>query len=286
MTAGARIGHAHRRPPHRRRAARPLSAGVPVVGGRRGALVLDGVSALQAGGLTGYIEDVVHVSVPRNAQCPGRSTACASTGSPQAVRPRRGDRPPRPQLAMAIYDSPRPVPAVQQRLTPAHAAVGLGRRSRGACRCVRCCATSPTARSRSVSWTSAALCRRHGVPSPTGWSYAAPLGRIYLDVRGLGRRLVVEIDGDQCGLASPMTTSGRTRSPSTTRRPAHRPRRPSGPRAGLHGQVRRGLADGGRVVKYRAEAPLSETRGAPACRAASGVGRVTTRRGGPRRSGR
>ena len=32
--------------------------------------LVDGVSALQAVGLTGYTEDVVHVSVPRGAQCP------------------------------------------------------------------------------------------------------------------------------------------------------------------------------------------------------------------------
>ena len=32
--------------------------------------LVDGVTALQSVGLTGYTEDVVHVSVPRGAQCP------------------------------------------------------------------------------------------------------------------------------------------------------------------------------------------------------------------------
>ena len=41
--------------------------------------LVDGVSALQAAGLTGYTEDVIHVSVPRGAQCP-HVEACASTG--------------------------------------------------------------------------------------------------------------------------------------------------------------------------------------------------------------
>src|SRR5215203_3781570 len=32
--------------------------------------LVDGVTALHAAGLTGYTEDLVHVSVPRGAQCP------------------------------------------------------------------------------------------------------------------------------------------------------------------------------------------------------------------------
>ncbi len=32
--------------------------------------LVDGASALQAAGLTGWTEDEVHVSVPRNARCP------------------------------------------------------------------------------------------------------------------------------------------------------------------------------------------------------------------------
>ena len=35
-----------------------------------GVALLDGVTALQAAGLTGYAEDLIHVSVPRNARCP------------------------------------------------------------------------------------------------------------------------------------------------------------------------------------------------------------------------
>ena len=51
--------------------------------------LVDGVSALQAAGLTGYTEDVVHVSVPRGAQCPRVAGVRIHRVTPPSRRGRR-----------------------------------------------------------------------------------------------------------------------------------------------------------------------------------------------------
>ena len=174
-----------------------------------GVALVDGVSALQAAGLFGYAEDVVHVSVPRGAQCPQvdgvrihrvsrRPGEAAVGGLPRArveVAALRGaawatsDR----QAALILCL------VVQQRLT-------TGARLQSALRVVRNRGRRPFVRQvlRDISDGAqslgerdfAAMCRRHGVPPPDRQVLRRTFrGRVYLDARWAGRRLVVEIDG-------------------------------------------------------------------------------------------
>jgi hypothetical protein len=174
-----------------------------------GCALVDGVSALQAAGLTGYAEHVVHVSVPRGAQCPevdgvrihrvtrGSGEAVA-TGLPRArveVAALRGaawarsDR----QAALVLCM------VVQQRLT-------TGRRLLEALPMVRNRGRRPFVRRvlRDVADGAqslgeldfAAMCRRHGIPPPDRQVLRrTAAGRFYLDARWKGSRFVVEIDG-------------------------------------------------------------------------------------------
>ncbi|HYH73358.1 MAG TPA: hypothetical protein VD764_09065 [Nocardioides sp.] len=171
--------------------------------------LVDGISALQSAGLTGYTEDVVHVSVPRGAQCPDvdgvrihrvtrRPGEAVGTGLPRArveVAALRGaawarsDR----QAALVLCL------AVQQRLT-------TGRRLLDALHIVRNRGRRPFVRQvlRDVADGAqslgeldfAAMCRRHGIPPPDRQVLRrTEAGRFYLDARWTGSRCVVEIDG-------------------------------------------------------------------------------------------
>jgi hypothetical protein len=171
--------------------------------------LVDGVTALQAAGLTGYAEDVIHVSVPRGAQCPRvdgvrihrvtrRADEVAVCGLPRArveVAALRGaawaksDR----QAALILCM------VVQQRLT-------TGVRLLSALPVVRNRGRRPFVRQVLRDVTDGAqslgeldfteMCRRHGIPPPDRQVLRRTAhGRIYLDARWKGTRFVVEIDG-------------------------------------------------------------------------------------------
>ncbi len=171
--------------------------------------LVDGASALLATGLTGFTEDVVHVSVPRNARCarvdgvrvhrvtrtardvslPGVPRPPVEVAALRAAAWCRTDR----QAALVLCL------VVQQRLT-------TPRRLQDALRVVRNRGRRPFVRqvlrdladgAQSLGELDfAAICRRHGVPEPHRQVVRRTTrGRIYLDVRWAGSRLVVEIDG-------------------------------------------------------------------------------------------
>ncbi|HYN67426.1 MAG TPA: hypothetical protein VES93_11095 [Ornithinibacter sp.] len=171
--------------------------------------LVDGVSALHAAGLAGYTEDVVHVSVPRGAQCPRvdgvrihrvtrRAGEAMVSGLPRtrvevaalrAAAWARSDR----QAALVL------TMVVQQRLT-------TGLRLLSALQVVRNRGRRPFVRRvlRDVAGGAhslgeldfAAMCRRHGIPPPDRQVLRhTALGRVYLDARWNGSRFVVEIDG-------------------------------------------------------------------------------------------
>ncbi|GAA4399621.1 hypothetical protein GCM10023153_25950 [Ornithinibacter aureus] len=182
-----------------------------------GVALVDGVSALFSAGLEKYTEDAVHVSVPRGAQCPRvdgvrvhrvtRRTGESSSGGLPRTRVEvaalraaawaRSDR----QAALILCM------VVQQRLT-------TGERLLSAFATVRNRGRRPFVRQvlRDVADGAQSLgeldftemCRRHGVPEPERQVLRrTALGRVYLDVRWAGSRLVVEIDGSghRVGLA-------------------------------------------------------------------------------------
>ncbi len=173
-----------------------------------GVALVDGVSALQAAGLTGYTEQLVHVSVPRGAQCPQvvgvrvhRVTRTrldeAQAGVPRthpdvaALRAAAWARTDR-QAALILCL------VVQQRLsTGARLSAALRTvRNRGRRPFVRRVLRDITDGAQSLGELDfAALCRRYGVPPPEGQAVRrGPRGRVYLDARWPGG-LVVEIDG-------------------------------------------------------------------------------------------
>ncbi|KRE61628.1 hypothetical protein [Nostocoides sp. Soil756] len=171
--------------------------------------LVDGGSALQAAGLTGWSDDQIHVSVPRNARCPKvdgvhvhrvarRPHEAAGTTLPRttvevaALRAAAWVRTDR-QAALVLCL------VVQQRLT-------TGPRLQQAFRTVRNRGRRPLVRQllRDISDGAqslgeldfAQLCRRYGLPEPERQVVRRTArGRIYLDVRWAGSRLVVEIDG-------------------------------------------------------------------------------------------
>ncbi|MGL5929384.1 MAG: hypothetical protein ACRCY8_10635 [Dermatophilaceae bacterium] len=173
------------------------------------AALVDGVSALQASGLTGYSDDVVHVSVPRGAQCPDvdgvrihrvtrHADDAAGAGLPRArveVAALRGaawaksDR----QAALVLCL------VVQQRLTTGERLLtSLGSvRNRGRRPFVRQVLRDIADGAHSLGELDfAAMCLRHGIAAPERQVLRRTArGRIYLDARWKGSRLVVEIDG-------------------------------------------------------------------------------------------
>ncbi len=171
--------------------------------------LVDGVTALHAAGLTGYVEDVVHVSVPRGAQCrrvegvrvhrvTRRANEAVGSGLPRtrvevaalrAAAWARSDR----QAALVLCL------VVQQRLT-------TGARLLSALQVVRNRGRRPFVRQvlRDIADGAqslgeldfAAMCRRHDIPPPDRQVLRhTALGRVYLDARWNGSRFVVEIDG-------------------------------------------------------------------------------------------
>lgn len=179
--------------------------------GRRIA-VLDGVTSLQASGLTGFDDDRVHVSVPHTARItsvpgvrPHKITArlpdeVMSTGIPRV-------RPPVAALRAAHWAlSDRQaalilVMVVQQRLvTPDQLALAAatvkGRRRRAFVAAVVRDITDGIHSLGELDF--ARLCRERGMPEPDRQVVRrGPKGRIYLDVRWRDYALVVEIDGAQ-----------------------------------------------------------------------------------------
>ncbi|MEO5983153.1 MAG: hypothetical protein ABIQ13_12660 [Pedococcus sp.] len=178
----------------------------------RGA-VLDGVSALESAGLTGFDEEVIHVSVDHRShgskRVPGvrvhqvretRETDTARVGTPR-VRPAvatiraaqwaRTDR----QAALILCM------AVQQRLVLARDLCPV--RSPGAhygrTAFVRQLVQDVTDGAQSLGELDFAhLCRLHHLPVPDRQVVRdGPQGRVYLDVRWRQCSLVVEVDGAQ-----------------------------------------------------------------------------------------
>jgi hypothetical protein len=171
--------------------------------------LVDGVTALQWAGLTGYTEDVVHVSVPRGAQCPRvdgvrvhrvtrRPDESVGAGLPRtrvevaALRGAawaRSDR----QAALVLCM------VVQQRLTTGRRLLDTlpAVRNRGRRPFVRRVLRDVADGAQSLGELDfAALCRRHGVPPPDRQVLRRTArGRIYLDARWRGSRFVVEVDG-------------------------------------------------------------------------------------------
>ncbi len=172
--------------------------------------VLDGVSALQAAGLTGYDDDDIHVSTIH------RHHGGAAAGvRDHAVRRRLPDEVltagiprTRPHIAAiraahwAVSDRQAAlvlVMPVQQRLTTGARLVEAadlvpGRNRRALIRqLVRDIADGAQSLG---ELDFAALCRQRGLPEPTRQVVVrGPRGRVYLDVRWDGWALVVEIDG-------------------------------------------------------------------------------------------
>lgn len=171
--------------------------------------LVDGVTALVAGGLQGYTEDLLHVSVPRGAQCP-RVRGVRVHRVTRRVGEEVGAGLPRTRVEVAALRgaawarSDRQAAlilclVVQQRLT-------TGRRLLEALPTVRNRGRRPFVRqvlrdladgAHSLGELDfAAMCRRHGIPPPDRQVVRhTALGRVYLDARWSGSRLVVEIDG-------------------------------------------------------------------------------------------
>lgn len=182
-----------------------------------GVALLDGVSSLSVCGLTGFSEPLVHVSVTRNARCPQvdgvrvhrvrrREDEEWGAGAPRtrpeiaAVRAAgwaTTDRQAALLLAMTV----------QQRLVAPARLLAAARevRVRGRRPFIRQVVQDICAGAQSLGELDfAAMCRRHGMPEPERQVVRrGPRGRVYLDVRWAGNRLVVEIDGSghRMGLA-------------------------------------------------------------------------------------
>lgn len=174
-----------------------------------GVALVDGATALQAAGLTGYTEHVVHVSVPRGARCPRvegvrvhrvtrRADEAVGSGLPRtrvevaalrAAAWARSDR----QAALVLCL------VVQQRLTTGARLLSASQsvRNRGRRPFVRQVLRDITDGAQSLGELDfAQMCRRHGLRPPDRQVLRrTALGRIYLDARWKGTRFVVEIDG-------------------------------------------------------------------------------------------
>ena len=173
------------------------------------AALLDGVSALQAAGLTGFTEDVVHVSVPRNARCPAVHGVRVHRVT-RTARERLGDGLPRTRVEVAAVRAAHWAVSdrqaalilcmvVQQRLTTGErllaATSTVTGRSRRAF--VRQVVRDVADGAHSLGELDfGRLCRATGIPAPDRQVVRTTAsGRIYLDARWAGSRLVVEIDG-------------------------------------------------------------------------------------------
>lgn len=174
------------------------------------AALVDGISALQVAGMTGWTDDgLVHVSVPRNARCPKVDGVCTHRVR-RTPGERFGDALPRTGVEVAALRaaawarSDRQAAlvlclVVQQRLTTAARLQETFRRvrNRGRRPLVRQLLRDISDGAHSLGELDfAGLCRRYGLPAPERQMVRrTSRGRIYLDVRWATSRLVVEIDG-------------------------------------------------------------------------------------------
>jgi len=173
---------------------------------------LDGISALEAAGLTGYVHDGIRVSVPRGARIIGRPGIVAR----QTRRLRPGDivgagvprvRPPVAAVRAALWarsDRQAAVVlamAVQQRITPA-AAIGqalleVKRHPRRRFLETTCLDLLGGAQAMG-ELDFAVLCRARGLPEPERQALRQTRdGQVYLDVFWRRYGVVVEVDGIQ-----------------------------------------------------------------------------------------
>ena len=177
-----------------------------------GVAALDGVTALQVAGLRNYVDGEVHVSVIHTASVkhlPGVRLHKVIRRLPDELA-RSGPPRTRPAVAAlraaswAVSDRQAALVllmTVQQRLaTPQHllevSAQMPGRRRRGFVRRVLLDAADGVQSLGELDF--ARMCRARGLPEASRQVVRrGPRGRIYLDVRWEGSRLVVEIDGAQ-----------------------------------------------------------------------------------------
>lgn len=171
--------------------------------------LLDGVSALQAAGMTGFTEEVVHVSVPRNARCP-RVAGVRVHRVARTPHERLGAGLPRTRVEVAAVRAAHWAVSdrqaalilclvVQQRLTTGPRLLAAAATVRGRARraLVRQVASDVADGAHSLGELDfGRLCRAHGIRAPLRQVVRTTAsGRVYLDVRWAGSRLVVEVDG-------------------------------------------------------------------------------------------
>lgn len=183
----------------------------------RGQAWLDGATALTAAGLTGWEEEIVHVSVPDDARAvqvegvrvhPLRARELAHVGDPpramiewaalRAASWARSDRAATTIIAMVV----------QQRLTTGERLSGTlaGAPAMHRIGLVRQVVADVRGGAQALSEIDfARLCRTHGIPEPDRQAVRpGPRGRIYLDALWADYDVIVEIDGFQhaSGLAA------------------------------------------------------------------------------------
>lgn len=173
---------------------------------------LDGVTSLQAAGLTSFEEERLHVSVPRSAHArvvPGiRGHRVVSRVAGEVVD--AGIPRVRPHVAAiraahwAVSDRQAALilcMTVQQRLTTPGQLAGAQEqvRIRGRRTLVSQLVRDLAGGAQSLGELDfARLCRQHGLPEPSRQVVReGPRGRIYLDVRWDAVALIVEVDGAQ-----------------------------------------------------------------------------------------
>jgi very-short-patch-repair endonuclease len=174
--------------------------------------VLDGVTSLQASGMTGFDDDVLHLSVRHSHDAPvlpgvrvhklirRLDDEVLPTGVPRTVPAVAAVR----AAGWAVSDRQAALlllMPVQQRLTTPAALLEasrrcLGRRRRGFIKGVVADVVLGVQSLGELDF--ARLCRARGLPEPSRQVVRqGPRGRMYLDVRWDQHRLVVEIDGAQ-----------------------------------------------------------------------------------------
>lgn len=173
---------------------------------------LDGASALQAAGLKGWHEDVIHVSVPRGSH--GRRVDGVRIHAIRRLEPPSGAGVPTTGREMAAIRAGQwarsdraaatiLVMAAQQRIVhPARLEAAWSEVGRSPRRAVLdLVITAICGGVQSLNELDfAAICRRRGLPPPTRQVVrCGPRGRIYLDVFWEDLGVAVEIDGAQHG---------------------------------------------------------------------------------------
>lgn len=172
---------------------------------------LDGVTALQLAGMTGYQDDAIHLSVVHTARVKAPSTVTLHKVIRRIDRELAGEGLPRTRPAVAAIRGAQwavsdrqaaliLVMTVQQRLTTAEQLLEASERIRGRRRrgFVRLVVRDIALGVQSLGELDfAALCRERGLPEPDRQVLVeTATGRIYLDVRWRNG-LCVEIDGVQ-----------------------------------------------------------------------------------------